>query len=272
MKNNGNFILKNGDEFEGELKNWKLNGTIKYKFKNGDKFKGKYTTGILEGDFIFQEKFKNIKIEKSQKENKGKVMFKDKSLYEGTLHPEKLTPHGQGKITFSSSNSSLTSFEGEFSFGTMKKGKLIFRNLDFYTGDFNEEGFFHGNGALNLAKEGVKIEGKFKEGYINKGNISFKNGDEYTGDIKQLKAHGVGKYIFCDGDIYKGNFYNGKKSGKGVIMKEEGAWIYEGDFENDVPNGKGVIETEDYILKGFFFDGELEGECDILEKNSNKYL
>lgn len=271
--NKGIFILKSGDEFEGELKNWKLNGTIKYKFKNNDKFKGNYYEGELNGPYAFLEKFKDIKIEKKNNENKGKIMFKDRSIYEGELHEEKLIPHGKGKISFEENVSNFLSLEGNFESGIVKKGVLNFKNGTSYTGEFNSEGFYNGKGTLILGESKVKIQGEFKEGHLNYGDILYPNGDTYQGNIKELQPHGMGVYTFKNGDeVYKGNFYSGKKSGKGKLIRGNGNWVYEGDFEDDTFNGQGSIETPNHVLKGFFYDGELEGEYDILEKKTNKFI
>lgn len=271
-QNKGNFILKNGDEFEGELQDWKLNGTIKYKFKTNEKFKAEFSMGKIVGNLVFQDNFSKLRIEKSPNEARGKIMFKDKSVYEGDLDPETNIPQGKGTLRFSEqSQSLLKEFTGGFNKGVIQSGTLLFKNGDIYTGIFNNDGLFHGEGELNLEGRGVKIEGEFLDGVIITGRISYSNGDEYAGDIKGFKAHGKGVYKFKKtGDIYKGSFIRGQKSGKGKIVRQNGNWIYDGDFDDDTLNGNGAIETPEYILKGFFFEGELEGEYEIIDKKTDK--
>jgi hypothetical protein len=39
---------------------------------------------------------------------------------------------------------------------------------------------------------------------IGKGIYKFNNGDVYSGDFLNGKKHGIGKYIYFNGDIYEG--------------------------------------------------------------------
>jgi len=76
---------------------------------------------------------------------------------------------------------------------------------------------------------------------------------KYIGDIKDNKENGVGElYILKFNRIYKGQFIDGKKSGRGIQYNEK--FIYDGLFDNDKRNGEGVFfrigdinEFEKYI-------------------------
>ena len=43
--------------------------------------------------------------------------------------------------------------------------------------------------------------------------ITYTNGDSYTG---QILAHGTGKMVHANGDVYEGEFDMGKRNNKGV--------------------------------------------------------
>lgn len=44
----------------------------------------------------------------------------------------------------------------------------------------------------------------------------------------------------ANGDLYKGNFKNGKRHGSGVCMFKSGA-LYKGDFNDDQIHGQGIL-------------------------------
>lgn len=47
------------------------------------------------------------------------------------------------------------------------------------------------------------------------------------------KAHGKGKFIHLDGDVYEGDWRNDRANGHGVYQHQNGA-RYEGDWRNDL--------------------------------------
>ena len=113
--------------------------------------------------------------------------------------------------------------------------------------------------------------------------INYKNGF-YVGELLVGKRHGRGAFCFSDGNyyigywdnnlrncsgklfnpnkklIYKGEFLNGVKNGKGVqYFDNEGR--YEGEFANDARNGKGIFFFPNgNRWEGTFKDNQLHGE------------
>ena len=74
---------------------------------------------------------------------------------------------------------------------------------------------------------------------------------------------GTGKFFYNNGDIYEGDFKNGKKEGNGKIYYENGD-RYEGEFKNDVRDGKGKL---------FLDNGEIIDKIyinDVLVDNDKK--
>lgn len=59
-----------------------------------------------------------------------------------------------------------------------------------------------------------------------------------------LIPHGKGQKFFLNGDIYLGDFVNGKMHGEGSLTYTSGDTLV-GKFENDVPSGDGVIYEKD---------------------------
>ncbi|MDI1243534.1 MAG: hypothetical protein PSX80_16610 [bacterium] len=51
-------------------------------------------------------------------------------------------------------------------------------------------------------------------------------------------VNGKGKQVYSTGHTYEGDFVNGKREGRGVLLFKSGG-VYTGQFVNDLPNGKG---------------------------------
>ena len=61
--------------------------------------------------------------------------------------------------------------------------------------------------------------------------FTFPNGDMFEGDFENGKPHGKGKMTFPNGDLFEGEFENGKPHGKGRMTFSNGNHL-EGDFQN----------------------------------------
>jgi len=76
---------------------------------------------------------------------------------------------------------------------------------------------------------------------------SYNNGyEQYNGEWKNNKFHGFGKWTFANGSRYEGQFYEGKKHGKGKLfhglkLAKEGIWK-NGEFQFPTTNN-------DYVKK-----------------------
>ena len=86
-------------------------------------------------------------------------------------------------------------------------------------------------------------------------SVSLKMSIKYTNDNKTL-----GVQTFDNGDIYTGEFFEGKKHGHGVL-KTRSERIYDGDWQDDVPHGYGVNTFPNgKIYTGNFFKGKPVGD------------
>lgn len=51
--------------------------------------------------------------------------------------------------------------------------------------------------------------------------------------------NGFGKMIHAEGEVYEGNWVNGKSNGEGTYTQSNGT-LYKGSWNNDQPNGFGI--------------------------------
>ena len=73
---------------------------------------------------------------------------------------------------------------------------------------------------------------EYKECILHKGGI-------YTGKKLFNKRHGKGKFIFCDGYTYIGEWHNDKINGEGTLYNKAGRIFYQGQWLNGEWHGAG---------------------------------
>jgi hypothetical protein len=83
----------------------------------------------------------------------------------------------------------------------------------------------------------------------------------YEGEYKyHWKMHGKGIYRHSNGDIYEGEWKDGRKHGKGIYRAANGN-VYEGDWKDDKENGKGIYRfTSGNVFQGEWKDGKMKGK------------
>ena len=81
------------------------------------------------------------------------------------------------------------------------------------------------------------------------------NGDVYQGEWKDGKAHGNGVFIDTKGSLYEGDWVEDLQQGKGVEIWDYNKIKDTGDFVDGQKTGKGKFEFEGSTYEGDFIDG-----------------
>lgn len=97
----------------------------------------------------------------------------------------------------------------------------------------------------------------------------------YEGGFENGEFDGEGKLFSKDGNVYEGEFKDGKMvDGEGIIVYKNGD-EYKGDIKNKEPNGSGTFTyANGNIYKeynGEFKDGEFNGQGTLIFANGDKY-
>ena len=74
---------------------------------------------------------------------------------------------------------------------------------------------------------------------VGKGKLTTKNGDVFEGQFKNGKIEGEGIARYADGSKFKGTFKNGKRNGAAIEEDKDGK-RFEGTYKDDVRDGKFV--------------------------------
>ncbi len=83
-----------------------------------------------------------------------------------------------------------------------------------------------------------------------------------TGCVSGKCKTGEGEYHYENGDIYKGNFVDKKREGKGTLIYS-GVGQYVGQWKNDKKNGLGKDSISGDVYEGNFVDGKKQGQGKI---------
>ena len=216
-----NYEKKKDSKTEGIFNEGSLNGLGRIFLSNEE---------MLIGDFIF-----------NKLNGSGQYFRNDGSIYKGSFFDG--LPQGNGQEIFKNESR----FTGFYLAGKKKHGKFLWKNGNFYQGDFHDD-LFHGYGVYKWGNERT-YEGNWKEG----------------------KMDGKGKLVLVDGSYYDGEFVKGKKSGKGLYVWNKEKY-YDGEWKNDKQNGYGVYYKNGTKIKGFWISGKLISNYNKLNNNNIMYI
>jgi hypothetical protein len=103
------------------------------------------------------------------------------------------------------------------------------------------------------------------------GELTWKDGRTYKGNFVDGKITGKGLMRYDNGDFYEGDFMNGKMTGKGTFTHSDGE-IYKGDLLNEKYHGKGIYHfKEGDVYEGDWHDDEMIGKGVMRYANGNVY-
>jgi len=120
-----------------------------------------------------------------------------------------------------------------------------------------------GSSITKTNKGLIKFEGFYLNGFKVSGKIEVRlnTGNSYTyeGGFKNGKFSGNGKQVFDNGAEISGNFEEGKVQGEGFIKYSEGG-TYTGALKDSLPYGNGISKYKNGdIYSGFIQDNKFNG-------------
>jgi hypothetical protein len=250
-------------KFEGKLKIWNYwagdLGNGKYEeeieYKNGlEDGSGFY---IMVDDNGRKREFEG-EFNAGKKNGTGREVSYNGSVYNGYWKNDKY--HGQGIKTWAIDNKDIV-LAGE----TLAKANYT------YEGDY-KEGEINGKGTLKNQNGEIIFEGEWKDNLLHKGTVKMplKFNEEiisYVGTINNGVPDGTGVNNYPNGDVYEGEWQDGKHHGQGtktwaidnkdIVLAGEALakakYFYEGEWAENKINGKGILKNQNGEI---IFEGE----------------
>lgn len=103
------------------------------------------------------------------------------------------------------------------------------------------------------------------------GTVVFDDGRRYEGSLAfGGRPNGPGVMTWPTGSQYKGDWVNGRRTGKGEYF-EAGKLVYAGEWHNDLQNGKGVEHSEEGVYAGSFSFGLRSGYGELRYRNGDVF-
>ncbi len=161
--------------------------------------------------------------------------------------------HGQGSLTLPKD---LGVYEGDWENDTMTgRGRFTWPRL--------EEEF-----------EGWLLTGKPTSGfYRNKTHARFYEMSPADGSERwtDVPSNGYGQFEWR-GNVYIGQFRNGRFHGNGTLVWAGGKSNYTGEFEDGELDGMGTLQTENFVYTGSFKDNKLDGNGTMKSEKGTVYI
>ena len=283
-----------GDQFKGDILDYKKHGVGEYQFTNGHRFKGSFILDKRNGQGVFMigngDKYEgfwkddvfigsakytlnngDFYIGEVKKDNsvvgKGKLTLNNGDKYNGNIINGIAQGHGQ-----------LITKKGKIYVGNFSNGNIDGIGVEISPLEYNYKGMF--KYGKKCGQGHIVYENK-KEyiGYFNNDIVCleqgiftfiFENGNKFEGEYLAGKQYDVGTYIFVDGNSYHGSVIENKVVGNGTYTFKNGD-VYKGKFEDDIICGYGELlknNGDKYI--GEFKNNKKNGKMDLIFKNGDK--
>jgi len=248
----GIMIYPNQDQYEGDWQEGKCHGFGTMRFHGGASYQGTFVDDSITGQGTMsypngnQEtgQWLNGELKQSQQliiKDQGIATWNDDGELQGFIYAngdryvggwQNNQPHGLGKIVVKNPRGI---YESTWEHGSMQftdQTKFTNKNGHIYQGEWHN-GQPHGIGKVTRVNGEIYEKTVWQHGkLVAIKQFTDSQGNQYEVDWQPNKQ-GTGKCIFSNGDVYVGDWANGKCSGTGTYTKANGE-IQEGRFVNGI--------------------------------------
>lgn len=308
----GILTFRNGDIYNGQFQNNRVNGYGTMTRPSGEKYSGDLVNGRRHGygQLLYpkQHPARRLKHEGTwrhgQMTGHGKIIWRNGDFYEGNFAANKIS--GFGVIKYAENNpKNLTSYSGEWRNDIFNgAGELEWTSGEKFSGNFlngnmngngtyiwpdgrRYNGFMNGKtmngfGIMNYAADDesyrVSYEGNWKDDNWNGyGQLILSFGDRYVGQFVDNEAEGKGTYFSAEGKKFVGEWKSGKIHGFGKLIfppnNTKNFKTYEGEWKDNKKQGYGkLIWVSGEEYEGNFDNEVITGKGTFTWNDGRKYV
>ena len=223
MEGVGRYLWTDGNSYEGQVLGNRIEGCGTYKWTDGTEYTGQVRNGLRDGSGVFRL---------------GEGQYYDGDWREGKMQ-------GVGKMVFESDEEGnpVSYYEGEFVKNRREgTGVRVYRSGNVYTGGWLRN-LSHGRGRMEWRDKGEVYIGEWFEGVQNGygemlwdtdlvNSAQFPNKNRYVGSWRDGQRNGQGVLYYATGAVYSGSWVSDRKEGAGVFIDSNGDRV-EGEFRDD---------------------------------------
>uniref|UniRef100_A0A3Q2PWQ1 Radial spoke head 10 homolog B n=1 Tax=Fundulus heteroclitus TaxID=8078 RepID=A0A3Q2PWQ1_FUNHE len=262
--------------YEGATRDGRFHGEGVASFQGGHEYQGHFSEGLMDGPGTFTQA-DGVKYEGEFVWNvpsgQGTFTWPDGSTYVGEVY----RGLRQGMGTYKCAKSGV-SYRGQWHRGKRHGKGTVYYNEDktsWYEGDWvmNER---EGRGERGYPSGNVYI-GEWRNNQRHgEGTMTWmKVEQQYVGNWQHGVQHGVGTHIwflkrvngsqYAQSNQYKGDFFEGRRHGKGTFYYAGGA-TYTGEWRSDKKHGQGKLTAR----SGRVFECEFDDDLLIASLNEDR--
>lgn len=268
---NGIFQFTSGDEYEGEFRQGKFHGFGCYRYSTGEVYTGEWVDDLKHGNGMFEFADGGSyegRFERDTMHGFGVRRYPNGDEYRGSY------ANGMkcGEGVYRSSNGSV--FEGVFN-SDMRNGFGVttFSNGDVHKGEYLHDRM-HGMGTY-LYANGHIFKGQFLNGnqcrhgyYSSPSGMAvyiYENGNVYRGEMREdpsrsvlFTRQGRGTTLYADGTVMNG-FWNEDRPHGACSMRFNNGDVFEGEYCQGKRKGRGElsIASSGNRMEGLWEDNKL---------------
>ena len=245
-------------EYEGQWKAGKMHGQGKYVWNDGRRYEGSLAAGQREGYGVYTEGNKKYSgyWRAGKEDGQGKLEEKGQ-VSEGIWIYGKLNKSFISNVGSDKGNRlvDLNKVKVPEKIREKCKGVIeIWEKLNRLEWD---------SGCCDISDRWAQVGKGVYYGEVNGNNLPHGKGvfisssTVYEGYFKTGVKEGFGRSVNTQGEVYKGDWLNGKKSGFGVLHKEDSTYV--GEWAKDKFSGMGKLETPTFKYDGSWQKGLQHG-------------
>ncbi len=229
----GSYVWENSSSYHGNWKKGEMTGQGTFYYADGGIYKGNFKDGKFSGIGVLEQANGNTytgNFEEGKQAGKGKFVYANGDIYEGEFRNNKIT--GTGTMLFIDGSK----YEGDWLNGQYHEKGTLTRKDGFYI----KGAFLNGNESIvkyynpNHQEVTKLVYYDLPESGFAKRKLE--NGDVYEGNWLNGKYHGEGKISYTNGNKFEGQFFEGNRK-YGLFIWLSGS-SYFGEFVNNQATGK----------------------------------